>query len=189
MITRYALPALAIGLCLAAAANVAACSSDDPANVPPDRDASVGVSPVVPLPDAAAQASDAAVDTGLPPFDAGTDADAGNTCGTQPKKACTTCCETTYAKGYAVLEKAVRDCACDEDVCAEVCEDTYCATKPKKPNEACQACLDLALTKKDGGAIDAGNDGGPSCAKAGKEACAGNPDCVAYSTCQQSCAP
>src|SRR5207248_8144484 len=67
---------------------------------------------------------------------------ASGPCGnTKTAIACSTCCENLHPQGNAVWQGAFGDCACaSPGVCAEACEQTWCAGGQPIAGDACDAC-------------------------------------------------
>ena len=189
MIARQTIVTVYIGLAFFGAwAGIVACGED-----------ATEITPKPSTTDAAAT-SEASVEAGpsdAGPSDAAPDADAAvvdagsgdSVCAAEAKRpACVKCCESNHTTGAQVQESATKTCGCQADVCATACADTACAATPKKPDVACAACIESALTKRiDGGADDdAGAERG-ACVKAVKDACTGSADCVAMDSCESAC--
>lgn len=95
------------------------------------------------------------------------------------KSSCQQCCVSEHKPGYAVYTKTLTACACQSPgACVSECGTEYCAQKPTSPNDACETCLNAALTPNSGACYD------PIAT-----ACTGDSDCMdLFQTCIPQCA-
>lgn len=95
--------------------------------------------------------------------------DSGPPCsGEATAQACVGCCASTHESGAKLFENTLAKCLCAKDKCSTDCNDTYCATTPKTPNNACNACVDK---QRD------------NCAKPVEDACTPDEGCSSFNQC------
>jgi hypothetical protein len=173
--------------CLFVSSSALACSGDDASVAGDDGGADAADVTVV---EAGGEAGDA---NAAPDTSTGTDAgtDAATSCGNLTKQACGDCCKQANPVGAAVLDHAIKACACqpqycgptdaaapDADAavlgtgaCTDVCENGDAAVPPR-----CLACAQATVDKDGGG-----------CYASVSTACASSAPCVSYVGCTSTC--
>lgn len=89
--------------------------------------------------------------------------------------ACEICCADFHPSGQAVREDAMRSCLCQEALCKDVCEQSYCRGEAPQLDDPCDSCL-----------VEATGIGG-ECEQAAEQACGADSDCAALRACELSC--
>jgi hypothetical protein len=120
-----------------------------------------------------------------PPDDSGTSNDdssvplTDSTCSGESTKAqCEQCCLKVHPGGYNTYYQALQSCAClSPGPCASACSTELCASQPSTTGDACDTCVNGALTQSTGACY---NDVAASCQS--------DADCTTlFSTCIPPC--
>jgi len=143
---------------------------------PPKTDAGASDALVKKVPP---EASTPQNDSGSTSDDDGSTPATDSTCaGESTQSTCEQCCLSVHPTGYNTYFQALQTCACTSPgVCATDCATEACAGNPTTPGDACDTCMNGALTQGTG-----------ACYTAVDTACTGDPDCTdLFMTCIPPC--